>query len=162
LPPFRIFTPEAQVWPLPSDSRDVHTTLANARVGRLRASGSTDRGRIRPVNEDYFGIDPTLQLFVVADGMGGHNAGEVAARLAVDAMLDFVANRAVTTTWPYGYDSTISATANLLRTAVEVANARVFEAAGNSVQCSGMGTTIVAALVRGEVATIAHVGDSRA
>jgi protein phosphatase len=139
----------------------VHT-VANLRLGRLQASGSTNRGRVRPINEDCLGIDPDHQLFIVADGMGGHNAGEVAARLAVDAILDFVVNRAASTTWPFGYDDGASPAANLLRTAVEVANGRVFDAAGSSPQCAGMGTTIVTALVRDDVLTIAHVGDSRA
>ncbi|HUR32298.1 MAG TPA: protein phosphatase 2C domain-containing protein [Vicinamibacterales bacterium] len=127
----------------------------------LRASGMTDRGRIRPTNEDCFGIDPALQLCVVADGMGGHNAGEVASRMAVEAVLDYVANNAVTTTWPYGYDSSVSERSNLLRTAVQVANARVFEASANSPAYAGMGTTIVAVLLSRNVLTIAHVGDSR-
>jgi PPM family protein phosphatase len=127
----------------------------------LHASGMTDRGRIRPTNEDCFGIDPGLQLCVVADGMGGHNAGEVASRMAVEAVLDYVGNHGVTTTWPYGYDDTVSAQSNLLRTAVQVANTRVFEAASTSPACAGMGTTIVAVLAGRGVLTIAHVGDSR-
>lgn len=127
----------------------------------LRASGVTDRGRVRPTNEDCFGIDPGLQVCVVADGMGGHNAGEVASRLAVETILDYVANNAVTTTWPYGYDDRISERGNLLRTAVHVANTRVFEAASESPAFAGMGTTIVAAMLNRDVLTIAHVGDSR-
>ncbi len=127
----------------------------------LQAFGVTDRGRIRPTNEDCFGIDPGLDLCVIADGMGGHNAGEVASRLAVEAVLDYVANNGVTTTWPYGYDTAISERANLLRTAVQVANTRVFEAAAASPGFAGMGTTIVAALVNQGVLTVAHVGDSR-
>jgi PPM family protein phosphatase len=127
----------------------------------LSAFGVTDRGRIRPTNEDCFGIDPHLQLCVVADGMGGHNAGEVASRMAVETVLDYVANSGVSTTWPYGFDPARSERANLLRTAVEVANARVFEAAAATHQYAGMGTTIVAALVSGGVLTVAHVGDSR-
>ncbi len=127
----------------------------------LRAFGVTDRGRVRPTNEDCFGIDPELQLCVIADGMGGHNAGEVASRLAVEAVLDYVANNSVTTTWPYGYDSGLSERANLLRTAVQVANTRVFEAAAASSECAGMGTTIVALLLGRDVMTVAHVGDSR-
>jgi protein phosphatase len=127
----------------------------------LHAFGATDRGRIRPTNEDCFGIDPDLQLCVVADGMGGHNAGEVASRLAVETVLDYVSNSAVSTTWPYGYDDTQSQLANLLRTAVQVANERVFQSAAESPDCAGMGTTIVAALVRDDVLTVAHVGDSR-
>src|ERR1700704_2236288 len=56
----------------------------------LHAYGLTDKGRIRPTNEDCFAIHEDLGLCVIADGMGGHNAGEVAARLAVDAVVDFV------------------------------------------------------------------------
>src|SRR5471032_2339596 len=56
----------------------------------LRAYGLTDQGRVRPTNEDCFAIQEALGLCVVADGMGGHNAGEVAARLAVDALVHFV------------------------------------------------------------------------
>lgn len=127
----------------------------------LRAFGVTDRGRVRPTNEDCFGIDPALQLCVVADGMGGHNAGEVASRLAVETVLDYVAHQGVTTTWPYGYDGALSERANLLRTAVQAANTRVFEVSATSPPCAGMGTTIVAALATGDMLTIAHVGDSR-
>jgi protein phosphatase len=97
----------------------------------------------------------------VADGMGGHNAGEVASRLAVETVLDYVAHHSVTTTWPYGYDGSLSEHGNLLRTAVLAANKRVFEVSTTSPACAGMGTTIVAALVRSDVLTIAHVGDSR-
>jgi protein phosphatase len=127
----------------------------------LRASGVTDRGRTRPTNEDCFGIDPALEVCVVADGMGGHNAGEVASRMAVEAILDYVANNGVTTTWPYGYDAGISPRGNLLRTAVHVANTRVFEAAAASASYAGMGTTVVAVMLNRGIVTIAHVGDSR-
>jgi protein phosphatase len=136
--------------------------LANTRVARLLASGASDKGTIRPNNEDCFQIDTDLQLFVVADGMGGHNAGEVAARLAVDTVVDVIANRAGSTSWPFGYDAGASAEANLLRTAVKAANARVWNMAAVFPQYSGMGTTVVAVLIRDNIATIAHVGDSRA
>lgn len=127
----------------------------------LRAFGVTDRGRIRPTNEDCFGIDPRCHLIVIADGMGGHNAGEVAARMAVDTVLEYVASGAATSAWPCGFDPSQTERGNLLRTAVEVANARVFEAAAATQQYAGMGTTVVAAIVAPGVLTLAHVGDSR-
>ena len=67
----------------------------------------------------------------------------------------------MTTTWPYGYDGALSERGNLLRTAVHVANTRVFEVSATSPSCAGMGTTIVAVIVNGDILTIAHVGDSR-
>jgi protein phosphatase len=126
-----------------------------------RAHGVTDRGRIRPTNEDCYGIDHDLQLYVVADGMGGHRAGEVASRMAVDAVIEYVARSAVSTTWPFGFDTALSEAGNLLRTAVHAANARIFEAALAKPDYFGMGTTTVAALVRDGVLSVAHVGDSR-
>ena len=127
----------------------------------LRADGVTDRGRIRPTNEDCYGIDVELRLCVVADGMGGHRAGEIASRMAVDVVVDYVGRSAVTTTWPYGYDPAISEAGNLLKTAIHVANARIYEAASSTPDYVGMGTTVVAVLERDGVASIAHVGDSR-
>ena len=98
----------------------------------LRAHGVTDKGRVRATNEDYFVIDERLHLCVVADGMGGHNAGEVAARMAVDAIVEFVRAsvqrsdaqpaRSVDETWPFGLDPALSESGNLLRTAVHLAN----------------------------------------
>ena len=127
----------------------------------LRAYGVTDRGRIRETNEDCYGIDHDLRLVVVADGMGGHRAGEVASRMAVDTVMDYVGRSAVTTTWPYGFDVSFSEASNLLRTAIHVANSRIFEAALVRPDYFGMGTTTVAVLVRDGVLSIAHVGDSR-
>lgn len=128
----------------------------------LRAFGVSDKGRVRATNEDCFAIDPDRQVFIVADGMGGHNAGEVASRVAVDSVLAFVADPPADDRWPYGYDPTQSREANLLRTALQVANRSVFDTAGRLPDCSGMGTTVVAMLARGSALVIAHVGDSRA
>ncbi|MFN7915456.1 MAG: protein phosphatase 2C domain-containing protein [Vicinamibacterales bacterium] len=127
----------------------------------LRAFGVTDKGRVRATNEDCFGINPDLQLCVVADGMGGHNAGEVASQMAVDAVLRFIANYDEDDTWPFGFDPSKSEASNLLRTAVQMANRRVFQAAAGSPDLSGMGTTLVAVLVQGNALSMAHVGDSR-
>jgi len=147
----------------------------------LRAFGFTDKGRTRPTNEDCFAIHEDLGLLVVADGMGGHNAGEVAARVAVDAVVDVVREgwsvglrspdydarfggtrvRLKHDAWPFGYDPSLSGGANLLRTAVHVASLRVIEAAASANQYAGMGTTLVAARVDAGRLSVAHAGDSR-
>jgi len=130
----------------------------------LRAYGLTDKGRVRPTNEDCFAIREELGLCVVADGMGGHNAGEVAARLAVDAVVDFVRQRRernAADPWPFGFDPALSPEGNLLRTAIHLANVQILEAAISSNAYAGMGTTIVAARVADGRLSVAHVGDSR-
>ena len=129
----------------------------------------TDKGRIRPTNEDCFAIDEALGLFVIADGMGGHNAGEVAARLAVDAVITCVAEwsakalaeREGGDAWPFGYHDSLSADGNLLRTGIHLANVQILEASASADHYAGMGTTIVAARLTDGRLSIAHVGDSR-
>src|SRR5438045_9753504 len=106
----------------------------------FRAHGATNKGQVRPTNEDCFVIDERLRLCVVADGMGGHNAGEVAARMAVDAIVEFVRatvqrdaaepTRTVDETWPFGVDPALSESGNVLRTAIHLANVRILEAPG--------------------------------
>ena len=150
----------------------------------LRAFGLTDKGRIRPINEDCFAIHEDLGLLVVADGMGGHNAGEVAARVAVDAVIEVVRdhdansrddNRSAPASaegpggsltgernpFPFGYDPSLSDDGNLLRTAIHVSCVQVIEATGSANQYAGMGTTLVAARVTGGRLSVAHAGDSR-
>jgi protein phosphatase len=126
----------------------------------LRAFGVTDKGRIRSVNEDCFSIRDDIGLCVLADGMGGHNAGEVASRRAVDAIVGCYG--AGTDGWPFGYDPELSADGNRLRTAIHLANVQVLEMAATSEQYAGMGTTVVAACVAEDGRlTVGHVGDSR-
>lgn len=125
----------------------------------LRAYGVTDRGRLRPTNEDCFAIHEELGLCVIADGMGGHKAGEVAARLAVDGVVEFVRHPDVT--FPFGFDPSLSADGNILRTAIHLTSVQIHEAAITSHDYAGMGTTIVAARVSGGRLTVAHAGDSR-
>jgi PPM family protein phosphatase len=141
---------------------------------RLRAYGLTDKGRIRPTNEDCFAIREDLGLCVIADGLGGHNAGEVAARLAVDAVVDYVAEHHArwadpdltryadhSELWPFGFDPSLSPDGNLLRTAVHAADLQIREIAITSQDCAGMGTTIVAVRVASGRLSVAHAGDSR-
>lgn len=126
----------------------------------LRAFGASDKGAVRATNEDQFAIDESLELCVVADGMGGHNAGEVASRMAVSGVVEFV-GRVPRMHWPAGFDASLSEEANLLRTAIHLANVKIFETASRDGQYAGMGTTIVVSLVTGSRLTVAHVGDSR-
>jgi protein phosphatase len=129
----------------------------------IRASGLSDVGPVRKNNEDSFVSDEALRLLVVADGMGGHSAGEVASSLAVETILSFVrrSDEDEDFSWPYGVDSSLSFCGNRLRTAIHLANRRVFRAAEKHDEYTGMGTTVVGALVSGSRLAVGHAGDSR-
>jgi PPM family protein phosphatase len=129
----------------------------------LVAHGVTHPGSVRKINEDSLFWNLDLGLFLVADGMGGHNAGEVASRLAVDTMKGFMqrSRDGDDFTWPYGIDPQLSFDANRLMTAIKLANRRVFKAGESRDEYTGMGTTIVAALVEEDRLIISGVGDSR-
>jgi protein phosphatase len=126
----------------------------------LKAWGASEKGPVRTSNQDRFAIDEARHLCVVADGVGGHNAGEVAARVAVDALLHAIRGRARLGR-PFGVDPSLSESGNLIRTAVHLANMQVVEMAGRSTAFAGMGTTIVVALVEEGRVSVGHVGDSR-
>jgi PPM family protein phosphatase len=129
----------------------------------IHAFGVSEAGMFRKSNEDRFIADEQLRLFAVADGMGGHRAGEVASRLAIEALDAFIKRSARDTdfTWPYGIDATLSLTGNRLRTGIHLANRHIVQTAQKSEQYSGMGTTIVSLLVNGSKLAVGHVGDSR-
>jgi serine/threonine protein phosphatase PrpC len=133
----------------------------------LRAYGITDKGRVRATNQDCFAVEEPLGLFVVADGMGGHNAGEVAARMAVGSVVGFIGQRAGAATgsplddWPFGYDPSLTRTGNLLRTAIHLAHVEILETGITALEYAGMGTTIVAVMIDGDRLSVGHVGDSR-
>ena len=125
--------------------------------------GETDVGKRRPLNEDaiFTGND----LFIVCDGMGGHKAGEVASKVATDAIAAFVKRSGddPEITWPYGFEPHTSHDGNRLRTAIKLANRAVFSRSASSDEYTGMGTTVAAVLVsrsRPQM-TYATVGDSR-
>jgi protein phosphatase len=130
---------------------------------RLSYQAVTDVGRKRKGNEDSLFMNPEERLFVVADGMGGHAAGEVASKIAVDSINEFVTltggNEEIT--WPFGLDETISYDGNRLKTAIRHANRRVLEATREKTEYEGMATTVAAVLVDGDLANLGHVGDSR-
>src|SRR5271170_6096833 len=120
-------------------------------IGRrmLEAFGASDPGCVRGNNEDYFLVVPSKGLYLVADGMGGAQAGEHASRLAAETVLDVIQENGE-------HDS------KSLVGAFQEANRHVMSAAANDSKITGMGTTLVAALETGSELVIASVGDSRA
>ena len=132
---------------------------------KIVAVGMTDVGRKRDHNEDEFVVEPGDRLFAVADGMGGHAAGEVASRIAIQSIVEFVQStrQNIDATWPYEYDTNLSTDGNMLRTAIWLANQKICEAVQETAEFKDMGTTVVSLLVSADrKATVAHVGDSRA
>jgi len=133
---------------------------------RLQVSGATDVGRKRQLNEDVFLIDEELGVYLVADGMGGHAAGEVASRLAADEIFRGFSNRSSLTqeTWPEHWDMQRSVAGNFLVDAVLAGHERVTNAVNRDQNLKGMGTTVVVAVhpAASRNLVVCHVGDSRA
>jgi len=129
----------------------------------IKAFGVSQSGPVRQINEDRSLIDDELGLYVVADGMGGHAAGEVASSLAVEAIRNFIARSTDSNdlSWPCGIDPTLSFAGNRLRTAIYLANRRVFRESESHNDFMGMGTTVVCALIVDARLIVGHVGDSR-
>ena len=122
----------------------------------------SDTGRKRPHNEDSSITDPEIGLALVADGMGGYKAGEVASAIAAKAILDIVRGEAeVSHTDPAEDQAALSPEALLVRNSIIDANSHIFKTAAEVPQCHGMGTTVVAVFFYNNTAIIAHVGDSR-
>ena len=115
----------------------------------IEAYGASDPGCVRNNNEDYYLIVPSIGLYLVADGMGGAQAGEHAAKLAAETVRDVI-----------GKDG-VNPNADTLVNAFEEANRRVMDAASSDPAMEGMGTTLVAALQTGDDLLVASVGDSR-
>ncbi|MDJ0765415.1 MAG: Stp1/IreP family PP2C-type Ser/Thr phosphatase [Myxococcota bacterium] len=134
-------------------------------MGRsVRVAGLTDVGQEREHNEDSFGLMSGFDLFVVADGMGGHRAGDIASKMAVDAVKDFFqATEKEDITWPFHFDPNLPFAVNRLITAIQVANSRIHQASMKNNEHQGMGTTAVSLhfVDNRQLAHIAHVGDSR-
>jgi protein phosphatase len=131
---------------------------------RLRSYGITDIGRRRKHNEDAFGLDEALGVFVVADGLGGHAAGEVASNEAVEVIVNWIRReydplRRVATT-PGDEDALVDAR-RVVERAVMAATYHVFSIAEYDVDKAGMGTTTSVLAIAGRTAVTAQVGDSR-
>jgi len=132
---------------------------------RAIASGLTHVGLQRDHNEDSFAVLSEYDLYIVADGMGGHRAGDVASRLATESVAEFFRTTAQEdVTWPFHFDTSLSEEENRLLAGIRVANRQIFERSVRSRECAGMGTTIVGALFSKSKKRlyVGHVGDSRA
>ena len=153
--------------PAPAHPRAIPRTVPDGEIApaplRRTGFGVTDLGRKRSSNEDAFYMDDELGLYVVADGMGGHAAGEVASREAVDTVYGMVKrgigelHELVSPLSP----SDSRAACRLMESAVQAATYFVYSIAEIDRDKSGMGTTISALLVLGDYAVTAQVGDSR-
>lgn len=126
--------------------------------------GLTDLGRRRVSNEDAFALDDDLGLYVVADGMGGHAAGEIASREAVDAVMGTVRReKALVEALAAGDRSepTLRRAQRLMESAIQAATYMIFAIAENEPEQRGMGTTLTALLLAGDIGIVGQVGDSR-
>lgn len=128
---------------------------------KLEFASASDMGKVRKNNEDSCLLAPELDLAIVADGMGGHNSGEVASQLAVKVTRDKYESMKLTGMKPNPYNEKVSLETNQLGFAVQLANAVIYEAGTAGPENKGMGTTLSAALLNGSKLCIAHIGDSR-
>jgi len=135
---------------------------------QIRAAGLTDVGRKRKMNEDSFTAADNLGLYVVADGMGGHAAGEVASRLAVESILRHISGAetgnatAPSNAVTRSLDDDRPAPARRVLSAIRMANQEIVRSVREDQSTRGMGTTVVLAYIQGRRAYIGSVGDSRA
>jgi serine/threonine protein phosphatase PrpC len=145
----------------PDAVRESHVAATQTQRLPVEAFGVTDTGQRRAANEDSFAVVYHHGLFMVADGMGGRNAGEVASKMAIDCVRE--AFESVDTTWPSaaGEDPGRMPSARLLIAGIQRANSRIVNLARRESDKSGMGTTFAGILVLQARVVIAHVGDSR-
>ena len=131
--------------------------------GKIAFAELTDTGRVREHNEDAIGSDGDIGLMVLADGMGGYNAGEVASGIAVQIVSELATEAAAREDRDdIDPHSGLMRQSIILRDAVYRANKIIFQTAQSQTHCEGMGTTIVACMFYDNKVSVAHVGDSRA
>src|ERR1700728_2450886 len=129
---------------------------------RLRFVGLTDTGKVREHNEDMIAVDLDIGLLVLADGMGGYNAGEVASGIAVKTIVNLVKEQVEREDLNVqAREAGLSRPTIILRDAIHRANKIIYQTAKTQPQCEGMGTTVVSALFFDNKIALAHVGDSR-
>ena len=124
----------------------------------MKGFAKTDVGKAREMNQDYYYISSPqdkLQIYILADGMGGYNGGEIASQLAVQTAKNYIENNFKET--EKDKDSIIQ----LLGSSIEYANMIVYEKAKENPELQGMGTTLEICLIYNNKAYIGHVGDSR-
>ncbi|MDE2304292.1 MAG: serine/threonine-protein phosphatase, partial [Gammaproteobacteria bacterium] len=130
--------------------------------GRIASVALTDTGKVREHNEDMIAAEPDIGLFVLADGMGGYNAGEVASGIAVKTIVNLVREAAGREDLAArDADTGLTRRSIVLRDAIHRANKIIYHTSRTQPQCEGMGTTVVACLFHDNRVSIAHVGDSR-
>ncbi len=131
---------------------------------KVQVSGKSDVGLVRPGNEDYLLIDREHNVFAVCDGMGGHRAGEVASRIAAETIQAVFAEfrDEVHADPDLDLNKPVPDRGELLLKAIRLANRSIFNHASRNPSLSGMGTTVVALALEGDIMSVAHVGDSRA
>lgn len=135
----------------------------NAKPAQVDVAACTDKGRVRPINEDSYRISPEQNLFVLADGMGGAAKGEVASAMAVEAVVASLReDAAAEMPGKPAANGEFSDETNSLVRAVKLANRKIHEEGMRDPACRGMGATIVAARLTGSRLSLVHVGDSRA
>lgn len=129
----------------------------------LFSYGKTDVGMKRKVNQDAIASNNDLRLFVVADGMGGHKAGEIASGIVVDSMTRFIkaTEEDKNITWPFPYDDQYSYEGNRLAVSIKISNQIIHNESQAEESFKGMGSTVAAILLSEATVHIAHVGDSR-
>ncbi len=131
---------------------------------RAVAIGLSDQGMQRDHNEDSFVVLDRQGLFIVADGMGGHKAGDVASRIATDSIAEFFrTTESEDVTWPFHFDTSLTEEENRLITGIRIANRQILDRSERSREHHGMGTTVVGAMYSPAKNRmfIGHVGDSR-
>lgn len=130
---------------------------------KLASAGRTHVGMKRSHNEDSLRLFREENLFIVADGMGGHASGEVASQMSVETLAEFFRSTSEDDeiTWPYKMDKGRKYEENRVVTGIKLSNRRIFESAARDRKLKGMGTTIVAAFFVNDLCYVGHVGDSR-
>jgi len=126
----------------------------NFKIGAM-----TDVGKVRAINEDHFSVGENMGLFMVADGLGGQNAGEIASKMAIEIITSHLNNKKD----PFvgEYRDEFSQDTNRMLSGIRLANSAIYEAGRKNSEQQGMGSTISSARINGDVISLAHVGDSR-